>query len=151
MSKTTLIIDLVTGTILNLEDCYVVNPYDLSEDQLETLDNGPDSSIGEIAEKNGKSLRTILSDTGYGDNKYRWTVSYSPDSVSEEFEELLAGGYLADDDYEFKAVAWYLNHATDEQKSQFSNWVMSYESVWETFRSTLLEAISDFAPEEVSK
>lgn len=148
MSKTTLIIDSVTGTILNLEDCYVVNPYDLSEEQLETLDNGPDSSIGEIAEKNGKSLRKILSDTGYGDNKYRWTVSYSPDSLSEEFEELLASGYLSDDTYVFKAVAWYLNHATDEQKSEFSDWVMSYESVWESFRETLFEAITDYYNEE---
>jgi len=51
-----LIIDATTGTILNIEGCYLVDEKDLLREDLS------DSEIANLAERKGKRLVTMLED-----------------------------------------------------------------------------------------
>lgn len=149
-NKTLLIIDRTTGTVLEASDCYVVNPNDFPEEVSNALEDGglSDSEISDIAENYGTSLKSIGSDTGWGDNKYRWTISYSPASVQEELEELLSQGYFEEEDPELGAIRWYLHHATREQRELVSNVCLSYDHIWQEFRSHLLHVLVEVSTEE---
>ena len=129
-----LVIDKKTGTILDLDDCYVVEPDHLTEDSYS------DSEIGEIAEKHGRSLAQICKFTGYGDNRYSWSVSYSPKSIKDEADAWLEGGIYTETDKEYDALKWALS-ASEEELADVSNHIVTYDSVWDGFRDNLLEGL----------
>lgn len=52
-----LIIDAETGTVLNLENCFIVDDNDLSNEDIENLDMGNDSLIAEIAVRLGTPVQ----------------------------------------------------------------------------------------------
>ena len=145
-----LLIDAVTGTILDVENCYIVDDNTLTEDEARALDEGAsDSEIKAIAEK-GKSLWDMGRDTGWGDNAYRFTVSYSPLSLKDEALCLIESGMYGEDEEDFKRLQWLMN-ATDDQIEQVAYWVMNYDSVWEGFKDNFLEALTWVHKEETEK
>lgn len=129
-----LVVDKKTGTILDLDDCYIVDAEHLSEDTYS------DSEVGEIAEKHGKSLAQICRDTGNGDNKYRWTVSYSPLSIRDEVDAWIEGGVYTEEDDEYPALLW-AKDASEEDLSLVSDTIMANDGVWDDFRNNLLESL----------
>ena len=136
-----LLIDAVTGTILDVENCYIVDDNTLTEDEARALDEGAsDSEIKAIAEK-GKSLWDMGRDTGWGDNAYRFTVSYSPLSLKDEALSLIESGMYEEDEEDFKRLQW-LTTATQEQLEQVAYWVMEDDNVWEGFKNNFLEALT---------
>lgn len=54
MSK--LIIDSVTGTILNIDGCYVVDTVNLDDLDIEQLESGNDGNIADVAISKGSLL-----------------------------------------------------------------------------------------------
>lgn len=53
-----LIIDAQTGTVLDLDDCYIVD--DLTPLEEDVINNGPDALIAEIARTKGYRLKDAL-------------------------------------------------------------------------------------------
>jgi hypothetical protein len=132
-----LIIDAVTGTVLNTEGCYVVDEADFPDDDMS------DSEITELAQRVGKSLHKIGSDTGWGDNSYRFTVSYSPLSIKDEADAILEGGiYDSPEDHDYKRIMeWAKDTASLQELEDIASFVMSDDNVWEGFRNRLTEAV----------
>jgi hypothetical protein len=138
------IIDTQTGTIVSAEYCYIVDDNDISED----LNPMSDRELSELAQNVGVRLTTIGQETGWGDNKYRYTVSYSPLSIKDESDSLLEGGIYEETDREYPALMWAKNEATVEQLQTISDWAMAHDSVWNGFRENLTEALV-FAYKEI--
>lgn len=130
------IIDAVTGTILDMDSCYIVDAELLGDDLMMT-----DSEAGELANEHGISVAKMTRDTGFGDNSYSYTVSYSPLSIKDEASALLDGGVYDEDDREKKALTWASETATPEQLALISNFIMGQDSVWDGFRENLMEAL----------
>lgn len=140
---TRLIIDAMTGTILDADSCYVVYSDDLTDADLALMDGGNDGDISAIALRVGKRLNQIGLDTGWGDNKYRYTVSYSPLSVRDEADSLLDGGVYDDpEDAKYKkALEWARDTATQEELAEISEYAMGNDGVWDGFRENLIDAV----------
>lgn len=129
-----LIIDTTTGTILNAEGCYVVDDTDWTNDDLS------DHEIAELAAKSGKSLMKIGSDTGWGDNSYKYTVSYSPRSIKDEADSILEGGVYEEGDREYEALVW-AKDADLKDLEPISETIMNQDAVWDGFMGNLTEML----------
>lgn len=138
-----LIIDAVSGTVLQADDCYVVDTENLTESELSDIDEGYDYEIRNIAGRRGTSVLKMGADTGWGDNSYRYTVSYSPLSIKDEADSLLEGGiYESPEDEKYKrALEWVRSTATTDQLAAISDFVMGHDGVWDGFRENLMEAV----------
>jgi hypothetical protein len=134
-----LIIDKTTGTVLNLEGCVIVETDDLNDYDSHLLEEASDSELSDIGERCGISIEQMGRDTGWGDNKYKWAVSYSPLSIKDECESFMDGGIYDETDREWNAVKWIQTEATKADLEDLSDWIMSSESVWEGYRSNLME------------
>ena len=144
MSK--LIICAQTGTILHAEHCYVVEDGMTSPEAMElgiAMMEGDDSAIGNIAKTIGISVVKMGEGTGWGDNQYRWTVSYSPRSLRDEAYAYLEGGVYEESDPEYAALVWVAEQATQEELESLSDDIMSHDSVWDGFRSALVEQVRE--------
>lgn len=140
-----LIIDAVTGTILNAEGCYIIDDTDITSDDF------TDREIAELAERVGKSIKKIGTDTGWGDNAYRYTVSYSPLSIRDEANSLIEGGIYGEDEEEHSLLMWAGEDATEEELTEVSNYIMSWESIWQDFGSTVMEALREIKKQKEGK
>lgn len=134
-----LIIDKTTGTVLNIEGCVIVETDDLDDHDSHLLDEASDSELSSIGERYGISIQQMGNDTGWGDNKYRYTVSYSPLSIKDEVETLIDGGIYTEEDREWKALQWIQNEATKADLEDLSDWIMSSDGVWDGFKSNMME------------
>ena len=131
------IIDTQTGTMVSAEYCYIVDDSDISED----LNPMSDRELSELAEQVGKSIQKMGTDTGWGDNSYRYTVSYSPLSIKDESNSLIEGGIYEEKDKEYDAIMWAQENATQQQLESIADWAMAHDSVWDGFRENLMDAL----------
>lgn len=129
------IIDAVTGTILDMASCYIVDAELLGDDIMLT-----DAEAGELANEHGISVAKMARDTGFGDNEYRYTVSYSPLSIRDEADSLLEGGVYEEGDREYEALVW-AKDADLEDLRTVSDSIMSQDAVWDGFRENLTEML----------
>ena len=129
------IIDAVTGTILDMASCYIVDAELMGDDLMLT-----DSEAGELANEHGISVAQMARDTGFGDNAYRYTVSYSPLSIRDEADSLLEGGVYEEGDREYEALMW-AKDADLEDLRAVSDSIMSQDAVWGGFRENLTEML----------
>jgi hypothetical protein len=130
------IIDATNGTILNMNDCYLVDAELLGDDIMLS-----DSEAQQLANEHGISVAQIARDTGFGDNAYRYTVSYSPLSIKDEADSLLEGGVYEEGDREYEALVW-AKDADPKDLERVSNAIMSQDSVWDGFRENLTEMLT---------
>lgn len=131
------IIDTQTGTMVSAEYCYIVDDADISED----LNPMSDTELSELAEKVGVSLRKIAQDTGWGDNAYRFTVSYSPMSIKDEAYSLIDGMVYEEGDPEYESLVW-ASTAELSDLEDVSYAIMEQDSVWDGFRDNLTEMLT---------
>lgn len=129
------IIDATNGTILNMNDCYIVDAELLGDDIMLS-----DSEAQQLANEHGISVAQMARDTGFGDNAYRYTVSYSPLSIKDEADSLLEGGVYEECDREYEALVW-AKDADPKDLERVSNAIMSQDSVWDGFRENLTEML----------
>ena len=137
---TKLIIDATTGTVLDMDECYIVDTDTLDDHDSAMLDNASDSEIAEIAKRTGKSIKRIGQDTGWGDNAYRFTVSYSPLSIKDEADAYIEGAVYSEGDNEYDALMW-AKDAPIEDLEEISYWVMNNDGVWDEFRPNFIEGL----------
>ena len=130
------IIDTQTGTMVSAEYCYIVDEKDISED----LNPMSDTELSELAQEVGVRLTTVGQETGWGDNAYRFTISYSPLSIKDEAETYVEGGVYTEGDVEYDALMWAKDASTEELE-EISYWVMNNDSVWDGFRGNLIEGL----------
>ena len=135
-----LVIDAQTGTILNAEHCFIVDEDKLNDQSKADLDSGNDSEVGSVARTYGVSLMEMGHNTGWGDNKYGYTVSYSPLSIKDEAEAYIEGGVITANEPEFEALMWVRN-LPPAQLEDISLYIINDESVWDGFRELFLEAV----------
>lgn len=138
-----LIFDAMTGTVVDADSCYVVESDDMTDADHAILAIGNDEDISQLGMRLGKRLNEIGQDTGWGDNKYRWTVSYSPKSLKDEADALLDGGIYEDaEDARYKSMLeWVANEATEKELEEISDLAMGADHVWDGFRGNLMEAV----------
>jgi hypothetical protein len=130
------IIDATNGTILNMNDCYLVDAELLGDDIMLS-----DSEAQQLANEHGISVAQMARDTGFGDNAYRYTVSYSPLSIKDEADSLLEGGVYEEGDREYEALVW-AKDADPKDLERVSNAIMSQDGVWDGFRENLTEMLT---------
>lgn len=130
-----LIVCAETGTILNAEHCYVLEDEKLPDEILS------DSEISAVATEHGKSLMQIGQNTGWGDNRYSWTVSYSPLSLRDEARSYLEGGIFTEEDTEYETFDWVANKATYEELTEISWNIMADDSLWDGFKNRFVDAV----------
>ena len=133
-----LIIDSESGTILPADSCYIVDTASLEDGAMDVLDFGSDGDIAEIGKKHGVSVDDIGKDTGWGDNKYRWTVSYSPKSLCDEAVSYIESGIYWPGEAEYDALKWLLIQPPHILE-QISDYIMADELVWHTFKSVFVD------------
>ncbi len=131
---TKLLIDATTGTILNIEGCYIVDASEMTDDDF------TDRELAALAERSGKSLAKLGADTGWGDNSYKYTVSYSPLSIKDEADSILEGGIYEEGDREYEALVW-VAEAELEDLVDVSDSIMAQDAVWDGFRDNLTEML----------
>ena len=119
-----------------MNDCYIIDAELLGDDIVLS-----DREVQELANEHGISVAKMARDTGFGDNAYRYTVSYSPRSIKDEADSLLDGGVFIEEDKEYKALLWVKDEATTEELETISDGAMSNDSVWQEFRETLIPEI----------
>jgi len=148
-----LIICSVTGTVLDLASCYIVDPSKLNADDVHAIDEGSDADRSAIAIRAGISVEKMGWDTGWGDNKYRYTISYSPQSLRDEADSILDGGIYDDpEDAEYKTMLeWVINEATEEELANVADWIMGADHVWDGFRQNLMEGLTYWYRESKKK
>lgn len=134
------IIDATTGTVVSADDCYIVDLDTLNPEDAQLLDMYSDSEASELARRVGKSVVQMGNATGWGDNAYAYTVSYSPLSLRDEAEAYLDGGVYSEGDREYDAIVW-AKSATVEELTEVSQCVMSWDSIWDGFRENFMEAL----------
>jgi hypothetical protein len=134
-----LLIDTTTGTVLNIEGCVIVETDTLDDHDTHLLDVASDSELCDIGKRNGISLKKIGDDTGWGDNKYRYSVSYSPLSLKDEALSLIEAGMYTEEDSEWNALNWVQNEATQQDLEDLADWIMSSDSVWDGYKSNMME------------
>lgn len=132
------IIDTQSGTMVNAEYCYIVDDNDITED----LNPMSDSELSELANRVGTSLMKIGIHTGWGDNAYAFSVSYSPLSIKDETLAYLESGVYEEDELEYKACQW-ASEAPIETLELASAYCMADNSVWEGYREHLMSNLMD--------
>lgn len=134
-----LIIDAMTGTILDASECYIVFDDSLTETQEALLDSGSDSTVGELAREagvplSGDALEWIL----YG----RMTsVSYGPSALREEARAIMEvmGPILEQEERD--PLEWVINSASDVELAHLGQHILNDDAVWNGFRRNFLEAL----------
>lgn len=133
---TKLIIDATNGTILNMSDCYIVDA-DVFGDDL-TLS---DTEVQDVANKHGISVAKMARNTGFGDNAYAFSVSYSPLSIRDEALSYIESGYCENDEPTERICKWASEIATIDELEMVSALCMAYESVWEGYSAHLMDCL----------
>ena len=59
--------------------------------------------------------------------------------IIDEVETLIDGGIYTEEDREWKALQWIQNDATQQDLEDLSDWIMSGDSVWEGYKSNMME------------
>lgn len=138
---TKLIINSNDGTVVEIEGSMIVDLDQLdSESKMlwrEWLDTGSDTCARDIAERVGKSLRSMLQNCGYGDLKYGNTLSYSPQAIRDEIFYLKEYGW--DEEWVEKA-----EHLTTEQLEMIASGILQGDYLWSVWREELIEALRGF-------
>ena len=149
MSK--IIVCNTTGTVVPLEDCYLIDTEMLSADDSTLLsewdESGSDSIITELGKKVGTKVETMLSVSGYGDMTYANSVSYSPLSLKDESEALIdIEEWDKYDEHEIikAAIEWVYNTATTEELNEVSQYIMVSDDVWDGYKSNMIQGLMSY-------
>lgn len=141
-----LVIDATSGTILNLESCYIVYDEALTESEESILENGSDSEIGELAEQAGVPLfGDALEWIKYG----RMTsVSYGPSALRDEARAILDVMGPIIEQSERDSLQWVIDSASDEELAYIGQHILNDDAVWSGFQRNFLSALEWHASKE---
>lgn len=140
-----ILIDMVTGTVLNYDDKVVIVDVDRLDETGNALMEewnvgGNDSTIIEVGEKYGTSVMSFLNDLRYGN-----CIAYSPNAIRDEAQEMLDNDAYAKD-----VLEWVVNDATDDQLNAVAGFILDSDTAWVDYVPNIIEGI-DWAYEQHKK
>ena len=129
---TKLVIHIGTGTIINADECVILDVERLDEHDTFLVD-GDDADIVGVAERLGKPLNLT-------DLSFRNTVAFSPSSLRSEAEEAISQGFATDDD-DIAYLTWVLEVATDDELSGVADYILNDDTMWNEYNTTVMEGM----------
>ena len=130
---TKLIIHIGTGTIIDADECVIVDVDRLDDHDTALVNDGDDSDVVEIAGRLGKPLNLT-------DLSFRNTVAFSPSSLRSEAEEALSQGFATDDD-DIAYLTWTAEVATDEELSSVADYILNDDTLWNEYNTTVMDGM----------
>lgn len=130
---TKLIIHIGTGTIIDADECVIVDVEKLDDHDTALVNDGDDADVVEIAERLGKPLNLT-------DLSFRNTVAFSPSSLRSEAEEALSQGFATDDD-DIAYLTWTAEVATDEELSSVADYILNDDTMWNEYNTTVMDGM----------
>ena len=130
---TKLVIHIGTGTIIDADECVIVDVEKLDDHDTALVNDGDDSDVVEIAERLGKPLNLT-------DLSFRNTVAFSPSSLRSEAEEALSQGFATDDD-DIAYLTWTSEVATDEELSSVADYILNDDTMWNEYNTTVMDGM----------
>ena len=131
---TKLIVHIGTGTIIDADECVIVDTDKFDDHDTALVNDGDDSDVVEIAGRIGKPLNLT-------DLTYRNTVAFSPSALRSEAEELLSQGYYDADEDILKQLAWCAEVATDDELNQVAGYILNDDTLWGEYNTTVMDGI----------
>ena len=129
---TKLIVHIGTGTIIDADECVIVDMERLDDHDTTLVNDGDDSDVVEIAERLGKPLNLT-------DLTYRNTVAFSPSALRSEAEERLGQGYATDDSIAY--LTWCAEVATDEELNEVAGYILNDDGLWSEYNTTVMDGM----------
>ena len=129
---TKLVIHIGTGTIINADECVILDVERLDEHDTFLVD-GDDADIVGVAERLGKPLNLT-------DLTYRNTVAFSPSSLRSEAEEAISQGFATDDD-DIAYLTWTAEVATDDELSGVADYILNDDTMWNEYNTTVMDGM----------
>ena len=130
---TKLVIHIGTGTIIDADECVIVDVEKLDDHDTALVNDGDDSDVVEIAERLGKPLNLT-------DLSFRNTVAFSPSSLRSEAEEALSQGFATDDD-DIAYLTWTAEVATDDELSGVADYILNDDTMWNEYNTTVMDGM----------
>jgi hypothetical protein len=130
---TKLLVHIGTGTIIDANECVIVDVERLDDHDTALVNDGDDSDVVEIAERLGKPLNLT-------DLSFRNTVAFSPSSLRSEAEEALSQGFATDDD-DIAYLTWTAEVATDEELSSVADYILNDDTMWNEYNTTVMDGM----------
>jgi len=130
---TKLVIHIGTGTIIDADECVIVDVERLDDHDTALVNDGDDSDLVEIAERLGKPLNLT-------DLSFRNTVAFSPSSLRSEAEEAISQGFATDDD-DIAYLTWTAEVATDDELSGVADYILNDDTMWNEYNTTVMDGM----------
>ena len=130
---TKLIVHIGTGTIIDADECVIVDVERLDDHDTTLVNDGDDSDVVEIAGRLGKPLNLT-------DLSFRNTVAFSPSSLRSEAEEALSQGFATDDD-DIAYLTWTAEVATDDELSGVADYILNDDTMWNEYNTTVMDGM----------
>jgi hypothetical protein len=130
---TKLVIHIGTGTIIDADECVIVDVEKLDDHDTALVNDGDDSDVVEIAERLGKPLNLT-------DLSFRNTVAFSPSSLRSEAEEAISQGFATDDD-DIAYLTWTAEVATDDELSGVADYILNDDTMWNEYNTTVMDGM----------
>ena len=130
---TKLVIHIGTGTIIDADECVIVDVEKLDDHDTALVNDGDDSDVVEIAGRLGKPLNLT-------DLSFRNTVAFSPSSLRSEAEEALSQGFATDDD-DIAYLTWTAEVATDDELSGVADYILNDDTMWNEYNTTVMDGM----------
>jgi len=130
---TKLVVHIGTGTIIDADECVIVDVEKLDDHDTALVNDGDDADVVEIAGRLGKPLNLT-------DLSFRNTVAFSPSSLRSEAEEALSQGFATDDD-DIAYLTWTAEVATDEELSSVADYILNDDTMWNEYNTTVMDGM----------
>lgn len=130
-----ILIDMVTGTVLNYDDKVVIVDVDeLGEHGNTLMDEwnvtGSDDTIMQVGKFYGKPV------VSHFQRELSACIAYTPDAIREEAGEMLGNGLEGDH------LTWAHEQATDEQLYDVASYILNSDTTWTDYVSNIVEGIT---------
>ena len=122
-----------TGTVVNADECVIVNVPDAVLEAMSGDDYFDDAQVLSMALVAGRNLQ--VNDLTYGN-----TMAFSPEALREEARALLDAGFASDESRR-DAFSWCANIATDDQLNQVASYILDDDDLWRTFRTSVIDGL----------
>lgn len=142
-----LVIDASSGTVLDLDDCYIVEDENFTPEQEAIMNSGSDTLIAELAVAEGYRLdKDAIEAVKYA----RLTsVSYGPSALRDEARVLLEVFMPESDDPEDIALRdslkWVAEEANDATLCLLGQHILNDDAVWNGYRANFIEGLRYWA------
>jgi hypothetical protein len=130
---TKLVVHIGTGTIIDADECVIVDVEKLDDHDTALVNDGDDSDVVEIAGRLGKPLNLT-------DLSFRNTVAFSPSSLRSEAEEAISQGFATDDD-DIADLTWTAEVATDDELSGVADYILNDDTMWNEYNTTVMDGM----------